>query len=111
MRSLTRFTAQTENDIGTNIGVSGGTRQSSVELLVILSPILHGTACLVGYGNNTIDCREILENSLLPNALGDIPICGCGAIDRGNDTYVVSGAITATTPVKSHEMGGLRRAG
>ena len=60
-RGLACFASQSNQQVGTDVGVSGESRQCPHQLLVVGAAILHGTAMLVNNRDHPINVRVFLQ--------------------------------------------------
>src|SRR5262249_24556170 len=94
MDGLAGLAAESDEDIGGDVGMLGEPSQRAVELTVIGAIVLHGAALLMSDGHHAIDLRIVLEQVAGANPVRDV-FAGAGrAVDRADDGYVVARAVT-----------------
>src|SRR5579875_37604 len=104
VNGLSGFAAESNEDIGGDVGMLGKAGQCTVELMMVGSIVLHGAAALVCDGHHAINVGIVPKQISGTDTLGDV-LAGAGrAVDRADDGDVVARAVTAVAPVVAHPV-------
>jgi hypothetical protein len=102
MACLARLTSKTDQDIGGYIRVFGKSGESSIQLFVVGSAVLHSAAALMRDRKNAIDVREFAQ-TLGPKAFGNRTARSCRTVDSADQADVIARSDAAVGSLISHE--------